>query len=710
MWRNAFLLKFRRCDQGDFGYTHLRDAVYYASLDTEPKSFTWFLGKEEYEGQCAWSGMGNTNYTRPMDIYTASPIKDGTYPIDDLEIPCVSISAFGNNPGTTVISRVDLDNAITHGTKSKFLVLTSRVIPEKFIEEVKSHCRFTSYAQFFAGFEWTVKHRYEGKDSFQNRKDLLTKISGKVIKAQTGFDNVLTDYYTNIVGYGNGIECHKALPFTDDELVTFFVEEYTQRAPFFKNSAIYFLDERNLIDISRNSFIKHIDQDSKLYIGKLSSNSTLGTSFLICAKVDSKGAYLKMECDPGYERFKFTCISKLQLKKKTTSNSYRYATDTTVKLDFKLDIADLICNNLRRSVRCSQDDIPGQVLGIEHRDICDALNTIENTVFSNSGVGISIVPLSDEIESLNWADGYTKDISIRVSGAKLTKFFAIGANIEDYTHQSLTEFNVAVTSVCPGLFNKTAGHNQKLDSRKEELASKLAKLYEIFAEAIRLQIKLTLGLPRIDRPFILLNTETGSTNFGLYGNNNYSGIIDIPDNVSPGAIAQVMPDVDCMPFLFAIRALSKDWQIAEDELRKTLGNKPNIGYRTDMDAPYTPQRTLRYVKMTYERLCKAKGYDPAPQIGRPTRQKTNDEDSGGRLNFSVMHEGKKLQIDMGSIVSHQIFNLMIYAGFLSLIENDTFINIKGNPLALMTPYDGILSAIRDRQYCVWTIMRSMYAN
>jgi len=679
MLLKALTVTFRYPKPGEFGFNHCSGKVWYASFSLEGKPISWFMDKAYPVCWALTTPLNkiNNSIIRNIDLIDSNFVKDGSYDIDDLELEIMDIDDIIGGKFTGI---ADKAQASIKGSGLNMLVLTGKLSKEDFIKEIKDFLYITNRTEFSAAEEWLTKRRFEN-NSFANKKQLLeTIIPGAKTRGSVQIDLALQSYYSQKMGTAAKARLSDMLPFTDEEIVAVFNERLAK--------TLNIIDERALIAAAAKP-CSEVSDFTKIYLGKITPNS-MGINFVIGSQTNNGiEGYLKMDTMDG-TMFRLSCISGLGGK--NGSN-----------MKFNVDIGKEICEKVKKHIK-DNDGVYGRVNSIDRNEIDSTLEIVAegmNDGFGSAFSSIELLPLADGITFGSWYANLQQ--VVKVSIAKDSCYQIVPKDLPniDFSHEKLQEFEAAINSLISfedpkvGKIDYTKANSPKLEDRKENIARRLTHVYNIFSEYLKYDWFVSLGCPNIPRAFIITELNQNTPRYDRTSINNFHTFLNLKKshtNVTKSSSMNfIFSDHDNLPLIMMIKQKAGSWEEARKAATK-IASKTNETSSTkvlDSILEYVCENTKQYI----------------PQVAP---LKLEDAEKQPKYKFKTDLGYAIIQLDY--LIPFNIYQILKAASLMTLVENDTFINLGQESLKLLAdPYYNILSIIRDNSSISPMVIKSMYA-
>lgn len=670
----------------------------YVELGIEMKNITWFLGKEEFKDQVSWANQteatGSFRQTRSVDV--GEVYKDGSYPVDDIEIEYTNLG-FGKVNTYVEVQWLKMMEDLRNmkGSTLPLIVLTNDLRPEDFYNELREHITCETFAEFDRAFKWITKHRYE-VENFANLKQMASLLSAENLRGSMQVDQFLNKYYNTKIGTAATLHVGKLLPFTDDEILRLFVETQTAstRPDASTMNKFRLLNERSLLKAAVNQ-CQSLDENSKLYIGKISSNSVQPTSWLIVGstnfnKQEQRNTFCvgKLDATYDYSIFKISCIN--EMVHSGNASSFKL----TQYLTIDLNNGQKICEALKKDISSEENDIPGKVIGIRLDQINESLNKATEIVADNYAYSVKtleLIPLSVDAKAADWAQSCTKNVPIHFAKHSALEVLAHCSLLPELTHQSIDEIEATLTAciihddAAKRWKTSNKANGPKIEDKKETVGNKLSFAYNILKDAIHFHIKGALGFPDIDRGYIILESILAKHQHDAA---KVATLVPKDGKLPQGTV--ITPAVRIMPYVFALAKVCGSWKEAEERTKEVyLKSKSTANFAT-------------LIHETLTKVCSDK------QVAVPKVQVFDGQPGAKGNKYKVSTPEGPVTINLDLVECHNIYPIMFQTALVGMSENDSFINFAGTTEKVMNSEDCIKACFRDGCFSRMKLVRSMY--
>jgi hypothetical protein len=748
------VLRFRKPDSTEFGARHCSGTILYTEPFYEWKPITWFLGLEEHSGHQAWITKNTkNNEVFDHDVYIGNVVQDGSVPMDDLEIDLRKLVddyrgtvtwndflvSLGEIPksnsrsfSSELYSRSLSKNSETNRPQA---VITGKTTPKDFIAEVRSFCKLETIHDFETFINFLTRSRYE-QDAFANEKKVCKGFLPGTYRSINQLAAAKEHYWLEIweKSARQGVLAQDILSVTDTEILRFFESRTQPGQP-------QFLDERNLLDLSKNEFDKTITENTVLYIGKPKKKEKKSSwesvrVFGVCfgygrpgqrneVGIGGNDCLFKFIFSHDYEVFDVYSINKMDLKKSRGYNS------SAISLSGEVSKSSSCIDYLGKKMGSLDPEYPGYISGVKVECLPEFFREIETYLSNESICGgrevfVEILPSTEnDTKNSSWAKTLSRDVYVNTSPQAMVKISGHYTYIQDLTHNELEALEDKISKMFlryPDLSVRRRT-NGKLEERRAVIADKLSVIYATIEPFLKYHLKFALGNPSIKRPFIVVKEEEST------GNNTrfYSSLAHYTyehgeDNSkynkpSKDSYLTIIPVVSTFYEILSLyngfKSFKKiDKSIATKDLsdRATSANWKKRGSysassrtATDVDI-----RGDTYMNMN---MLELPGIDE--EIIHP--------DGGFYLLNSIREENqipkcleyespnKEILLDLSHINDYHIYSMLIATCLELCIENDTFFNfaVEGQ---LLRPKDILNYIIQERVVKSRLLIRSIYSD
>jgi len=665
--------------KGEFGYTHLKESVLYANFDFVWQDLSWFIANGEFEDPCIWLNPTDSTLFNNTQIIMKSTFKDGAFPMDDIDITLAPISA--NN--RFALKKVVYDDVAN--PSRKYVIITKNTKTEDFYKELRDYCVIKTYAQYTKALDWLIM-KVNGKNSFAAQKEMMAKLTNKVANGTAQVNQHLVDYFNSFMNRASSVKLNVILPFDDTDLLNFYHEVYSTDPGFGANKLVFF-DERSVLASSRNSSIKDLRENMCVYLGRTKA-ADLGANFFLVTHTGEKNcSILEFVMTSDYSSFHIKCVGDITEKNGRSPS----LTSDIVK-------SNKICQEVRKFLKISEDnEIPGCVENIDIEHIDAVMTFLDNHCSSSPSFDI----LDKARYNINdWSGKFTNTVKVKISKPECIYLSAFEGKLEDLTNQRITEFNNCISKFSDQWIQyKDPFEKSRVADRKDQLANRIGEVYTILKNPIKAHIHLMLGNSKIDRPYVILTSDSGEVRPDPA--RKFTSTFDMSTSVSRNDPV-ILPDFSCLPILIALRGLLKEWS-AVFEQAEIRFSKMKVAYDDPESVSNKRTRIHRMLNLMYKNLCEENGL---PYVELTDLTSMN---ASGRSNFIIWHNSVKHTVDLNALRDFQLLNTLYYIAMNEMIENGTFFNTKGSSNILARPADTAASVLRDNSYLYWKLMRSIYA-
>lgn len=700
MYNKAITIRFRQPKSNEFGHTYCLDSVLYLELDREDISIGLSL-KNLRNKSTIWHILQNPiiGFTKDMTVPIDTFVKDGSYEVDDLELEhksLLSVLNCENNISYTDLCK-NVDEVLTGQSQPKIVVFTKNTKKADLLQEIKKWCSLKDKEDFNKVFEWLTKERFENI-TFLSKKQLAMQLLPDLdaAKGLVQIEIALNNYWNAKLGDKSSVLITDVLPLTDDEVVTYFKLKVT---------ALKIVDERALVP--HNPTRADITKDTKLYIGSVNL-TTIPYSFLLIGKShkDDKGtALLRIDASADYKLLQFSCISEIKIK------------STTKKLteNIPVDVAqgDKICNVAKRIRGIDKNDVPSKV----HRlpiDLIDQVLQESVTELSklnwNKAINrFELIPLSEKCEFVGSEESMTATIDIGVQKEMCTNIAVSAPENASLSHLGLNDFEshvnslIQISSLGRQLCGSIKCNNPPREARVADLSNALGVLYAILKPFLAFHWYVALGCPKINRAFIILdNQQAAKQTFVLDGKLNFSVIPSPGIKVEKGNVVTVVPHSSALNYIISLKRAAKTWDNAKKHAKLAMDQLAHSVKNAQAET-----KVLHIHKVLSAAIVSA--YQERNEIVPTEALDLYDGSKEDRPRFKFLSSEGEADIDLKYIDKCNIYAVLMNAALTLMVENDTFLDLKGSDESIIIPSDAIQSTLRDEFYTKLLLVKSMYA-
>lgn len=690
-----------------FGFNHLKSSTYSLRVQLN----TTFNVTDLLKDQIMW----NTNeafhlHSFSQGLTTVDKVFiDGTRDYDDMELPIHSLHSLGmqlkiapEGPLEAQVSNKIFDTLASK--PMKVVVLTSRTNKDELLAEIKDYVVCANQTQFDLALKWLAKTRHES-EAFSALKSVVESISPDPIRSMVAVDNFIINEWTTKYLTASKVRMVDCLPFSDSEIVSYFVQNLGQYN-------IHFMDQRWFENASPTKIID-IDKNTVIKLGK--TVEPINVSFLVAGTNSKKPEKPKAICfiklTDNLSKIDVRCVNNIVVKPPTKKGSILRTTAGTLggsvslssyaSIDMQMGVET--CLTIKKTLAPdSEEDIPGRITNIDGEllDKCYAEITRKSLAALNFSIdNICLIPIVNEAEMSDWTQTFVKKVPIKYTNMQTYTFKTFIANLPSLTHGDIDtlERTIVRSTIHEDsnykweFVNKSNG--PKLEQRKEEIAAKLAFIEEFLTPIIQFHIKMSLGFPAIPRGYIVYN-NTSNANGAVAAGEVVAGMVN-PFAKDSGKV-RISPNLNAIPYIAYAKALAGSFENLEEAARELIRNKSANSEPFNSD--------VIFMNSLYRELCKKN--NKAPQEIK--KIVVDDKPTSEPVIFKFNTKQGKVMFDMSCLAHYCIGSILYQSVLLSMVENDTFINTDIPTGQLISSENRIMSVLRDNMISEIQILKSIY--
>ena len=678
---SAMALTLRKPQQGDFGYPELVDEIlYFDQCFLDQKDLTWFMGTEEYRAQSVWAELETDE---KLLIHVGATIKDGSYPIDDLDVEMVNLSTYGTNKNSTdKVGRLrfmtafrELDSQVCEFTSP--IIPTKRLTPESFVKALQDRLQIHNLDTFQRVFDYYVDSQVEEVNIYSERpfvKELYLKVFGtkKSIRSAKEQQQAKIDIFNELII--NSAEGY----FSIDTVANFTNSEVIEIAEKVGSMPMLF-DPRALIEMSLEAdFKKEVKAKDKLYIGRLDETTNKLPSRMILVPKNQDGTVvqesmtIEFKFSFNFKNFSATVTGPVE----SVSAPKAYS---TTKKTINISKAKIYMDRLSKKYPQYCGLVPGYINNMPSDLLPELLSSVR-LIMSDYAVYTTYAFYSADKEVMPWIDKITAkvkcDADIDIENIRFTPDFQGDLN---YTKKDISDLALQTSITYQGPPTTTI-ELPKPGLDREAMASITARgletLYRHMEEPLKFTLRVVLGAYEVERPYMVLSKTSvdGPPNFP----------VDLVTRPKPPEIKKDKNVTVTVPMLIACTKL---WMKHGDKalgIARKLINQKSKGTPSSFFQP--------------------------PSVGGNKK---------GALSYSnpIEPEVKGMKdsdvmvyFDPSAIAKHHVLAHLVEIAMHEIIENDTLISFSTQARSkIARPRDYALSVLSSAQYNYVKLARSIYA-
>lgn len=492
----------RKPEAHEFGGSHMQDQVLYLEIGGEMKSLSWFLGMEETRHHVAWPLAAMDVAAMYPAVQCGTLVADGSWPIDDLELPTTTPVRSIHSDQTSDSCSCDklfgaigaIANKISNEGK-RYLVLTERTNPQAFLEEVKENMVLTEYNQLPALVDYVVSNRNDNTN-FRLEKELVRpmyrKVMGKdvVIRSKEAMSEFMAEIWTALVAKSPIVRIDEVVELTEVEILAYFLE-YCKPPTFIDGRAVL----QMAVDQESRPVLKHND---RVFVGRCVED--MGRTFVLSPGVpDEAQVNVRLDFSSGYDRFNVTVIGSMPSRGRKPKDGASIDMGKAKWFITEMEDKLLGCSHAK----------PGYLTNVPLREF----DTIVTTMGGMSTQGkVVVIPFdgSEETESWTTRTKYRVNVDPPVNQGKIIKLATETRSREKWTKAGVTDLWTTLLEFYKGHWQNKRLFKRPVGNREEQIhqvAEQVEFVYNLCAPYFKATMAVALGACEIERPYLLVHTD-----------------------------------------------------------------------------------------------------------------------------------------------------------------------------------------------------------
>lgn len=679
---SAFKITFRKPKEGEFGAQNMGDGLLYAEPCLEKKPLEWFFGMQEHGEEAIWRELQSS---QKMLITCGEVVRDGSYPIDDLELEMHSLASFSINFNGSGCGRskfiAAMDVALEYNTKDfcdngkSLAVITGRAKPEDFLNEIENHLYITTFGEMNDLIRYVITNREDSYTTTKERpyvKALYQKVFGEkpTIRCNAMIAEAKAKIWQELVSRKPKVPISSILELADVEKLEYFIES----AKHGRNNFPTIIDGRSLLYAAiGSSHRKDIFSEDELYFGKLEPEESLPREFFLTNGQSYSSTNIKIQFNSNKTSFHTTVVGMLTAPKAAGYGHIKAR-------DLDVGQAKYFMKRCEEEFPNNTTAKPGYVYNIPVEDFNKVFSLAEN-MFSEKPV--PVVPQEGYT-----AEDWTKSMKVSVACNAPEKqervvFCPFGnLNISDMTKNDLAKIERTICDAYiehykyPKTFKVSAGNRLKEDIQ-ESVATNIAHVYQIIRNDLHFMIKIALGGYELETPYMITDMQELGP-----GASCTEDIYECVSDIRNKKESYIMPTSSFFEAVVTARSAIGDESVME--MARTISKGQKIDTMSMGKKIFAMGVMGKNNKSLHSTLTEIGKNHPFP--------------------YSSVIDVSKLNKDC-------LWNYLLSAAMNECIENETLVSFRKNKATRMIrPKDVILSVIKNGSTTRYRLLKSIYAD
>ena len=701
----AAAIKLRAPIQGEFGFGTMDDQILYIDkVCAEKKDPTWFFGLEDYMDQSIWVDLETDE---KLLIHIGKVIKDGSYPIDDLELGCTNLSTFASNkPETDKIglrrfksALGELDSMSDVGISP--MVTTVKTDPDSFAKEMRSRINIDCYQRFNELFSYYVKSREDGDNSVYIERPYVKKLYEEVfsrkpqIRSSKDQDDAKAAIYNELSvqsnNYDGSINVDKIFELADAEII-----ELAEQLDFLPR----IIDGRSLIEASlEHRHKKALKPGDVLYLGRLDEETQKLPKQMLLVPIKDSGngieydsMNIEFKFSHDMSKFNATVTGPIEDSKTSKSTSYNSAYRSSYNYGAvsrntkKIDVfqAQAFMNRIQSLYPNNQGNIPGYLVNVESNKIINITNEALR-LFPTGTRYCTFAFFSDAKEVEPWINKVTAQVECKPIG-DVSENIRLSPNFK--TQLTWTKKDLPQIARYASLVSEKGGDSKiqipRAGLRKPDMIASVSEgvevLYNKLEAPLKLAIRIMLGAYDMDRPYLVLRKTSVSSH---------------PPHPTDSVVDNKPPQIKKEQYV----CMTKNLLVAATKLHVLHG-----------DDALDKAQELIYKTKKGGIISKVKKAFQPPQVGG-IASKQHESALAPLYKYADGFDDEIIKdyMDPTDLEKYDILQFLAEIAIQNVVHNETVISFDDNSNRVARPRDYVESILDNGQYNYVTISKSIYA-